>query len=78
MVAMGGGTELPARGGSQEKELVLCVLPWPEENAQKGITELKDAFKDVEVKYFNSKFENGKMKPLDVPEGELIATMVLP
>ena len=71
MVAMGGGPDIPSRdGASKEKVLVLCTLPWPEEIAAHGIQALKEAFNDVELRYFHSKFENGKMEPLDVPEGE--------
>jgi hypothetical protein len=72
MVAMGGGPDLPSRGGaSKEKELVLCALPWPEEEAERGIKALKEAFEDVDVKYYHSKFENGKPKLVDVPDGKL-------
>ena len=70
MVAMGGGPELPSRGTPKEKELVLCTLPWPEERAARGINALKEAFSDVEVKYYHSVYSNGKPEPLDVPEGK--------
>jgi hypothetical protein len=70
MVAMGGGPDLPSRGASKEKELVLCALPWPEEQAERGIKALKEAFEDVEVKYYHSKFENGKPALVDVPDGK--------
>lgn len=70
MVAMGGGPDLPERNGaSKEKELVLCALPWPEEQATHGIKALKEAFDDVKVEYYHSKFENGKAELVDVPEG---------
>ncbi|KAH7399289.1 hypothetical protein BKA66DRAFT_160330 [Pyrenochaeta sp. MPI-SDFR-AT-0127] len=68
MVIMGGGSNLPVRDVSKEKELVLCTLPWPEEGAKRGIEELKKEFDNVEVQYFHSKFENGKSFDLDVPE----------
>lgn len=68
MVAMGGGSDLPIRE-SKGKELVLCALPWPRENAQKGIKELEDIFGDVEVEYFHTVFNNGKMEALDISEG---------
>ncbi|KAH7087088.1 hypothetical protein FB567DRAFT_59164 [Paraphoma chrysanthemicola] len=67
MVAMGGGPEVPLKE-SGKKELILCTLPWPEEQVQKGIEGLKEEFKDVEVKYFHSVFDNGKSEPLQVPE----------
>lgn len=69
MVAMGGGPELLHAGGSEEKELILCVIPFPESAAKKGIEELKKEFPNVEVHYFWSKFNNGKLEPVDVPEG---------
>lgn len=72
MVAMGGGPNIPVRGSaSKEKELVLCTLPWPEDQASAGIKELKEAFGDVEVKYYHTKYANGKMEPVDVSEGML-------
>lgn len=69
MVAMGGGEDFPSRGASKEKEIVLCTLPWPKESANKGIEELKKEFKDVEVHYYHTKSEHGKVQPIDVPEG---------
>lgn len=72
MVAMGGGPDIPVRdSASKEKELVLCTLPWPEEQASAGIQALKEAFGNVEVKYYHTKYANGKMEPVDVPEGTL-------
>ncbi|EMD94500.1 hypothetical protein COCC4DRAFT_148497 [Bipolaris maydis ATCC 48331] len=66
---MGGGPDIPVRDGmSKEKELVLCTLPWPEDQASVGIQELKEAFGNVEVTYYYTKHANGKMEPLDVPE----------
>ncbi|KAJ4372182.1 hypothetical protein N0V83_003955 [Neocucurbitaria cava] len=65
---MGGGEDLPSRNASKEKEIVVCVLPWPEEAAKRGIDDLKKEYKDAEVHYYNSKFENGKMHPIDIPE----------
>ncbi|EUC48789.1 hypothetical protein COCMIDRAFT_33859 [Bipolaris oryzae ATCC 44560] len=66
---MGGGPDIPVRAGaSREKELVLCTLPWPEDQASAGTQELKEAFGDVEIKYYHTKYANGKIEPLDVPE----------
>jgi hypothetical protein len=76
MVAMGGGPDLPSRDGSKKKEVVLCALPWPEEQAANGIKALKEAFEDVEVTYYHSKFENGKSKLVDVPEGKRISCVL--
>lgn len=71
MVAMGGGPDIPSRDrASKEKELVLCTLPWPEEMAARGIQALKEAFDDVEVKYFPSTFENGIAAPMEIPKSE--------
>jgi hypothetical protein len=69
MVAMGGGPDIPSRTASNEKEIVLCALPWPEERAQKGIAELTKTFPNIEVHYVFTRFENGKMHAVDVPEG---------
>lgn len=65
MVSMGGGPMTPA----EEKKLVLAVLPWPEKVCAKAIRELEEEFEDVEVRFFYSHFENGKMEGVDVPEG---------
>ncbi|KAF2855442.1 hypothetical protein T440DRAFT_463846 [Plenodomus tracheiphilus IPT5] len=70
---MGGGADLPLRerkeaNGSNEKELVLCALPWPEEGARKGVQALKDAFEDVEVEYFQTIHKNGKAENIEIPE----------
>lgn len=62
---MGGGEDLPSRNGSKEKEIVVCVLPWPEEAAKRGIDDLKKEYKDTEMHYYIS----SKMHPVDVPEG---------
>ncbi|KAH8732823.1 hypothetical protein GQ44DRAFT_696492 [Phaeosphaeriaceae sp. PMI808] len=68
MVAMGGGQDIPSRESSGEKELVLCTLPWPEDQAKKSIELLKEEFKDIEVRYFYTVFENGKMQSINIPE----------
>jgi hypothetical protein len=73
---MGGGPDLPSRDGSKKKEVVLCALPWPEEQAASGIKALKEAFEDVEVAYYHSKYENGKSK-VDVPEGMCVSWVVM-
>lgn len=69
MVIMGGGPGLPLRDSSREKELVLCALPWPDEDAKKSIELLKEEFKDVEVEYFYTKAENAKIGAIEIPEG---------
>ncbi|RMZ66889.1 2-hydroxyacid dehydrogenase [Pyrenophora seminiperda CCB06] len=66
MVAMGGGPELPTRGTTKEKELVLCTLPWPEESVARAIKGLKEAFDDVEVKYYCSNGNSESLVPEDV------------
>jgi hypothetical protein len=60
MVDMGGGPDTPSN-----KELVLCALPWSEEDAKTGLEGLKEEFGDLEVKYYHT--EHGKQ--VDVPEG---------
>ena len=69
MVAMGGGADLPVREVSKEKELLVCTLTWPEERLKKPIDELKKDLDNIEVRYFQSRFEDGKAYPVDVPEG---------
>ena len=66
MVNMGGGPTAPA---SKEKVLVTAVLPWPEKVCAKPISDLKEEFGDVEVQFYYSHFENGKLEGVDVPEG---------
>jgi hypothetical protein len=65
---MGGGPTAPALK-EKEKKVVLAVLPWPEKVCTKSIRELEEEFEDVEVRFFYSHFENGKMTGVDVPEG---------
>ncbi|KAF1944143.1 hypothetical protein EJ02DRAFT_432696 [Clathrospora elynae] len=77
MVAMGGGLDLPSREAENGKELVVCALPWPEEKVESGIKALKEAFRDVEVKYFHTKFANGKVEPVDVSDDILQRTAYL-
>jgi hypothetical protein len=60
MVNMGGGPDTPSK-----KELVLCTLPWTDEEAKKGLEGLKEEFGDLEVKYYYT--EHGKK--VDVPQG---------
>ncbi|KAF2634275.1 hypothetical protein P280DRAFT_524261 [Massarina eburnea CBS 473.64] len=52
---MGGGSELPQRGGS-ERELLLCVQPAKEEESAKTIAELKEEFPNVDVEYIHQQF----------------------
>jgi hypothetical protein len=68
MVIMGGGPDVPSKD-SGEKELVLCALPWPAERINKAVESLKEEFKDVEVKCFNTAHENGNTTTIDIPEG---------
>jgi hypothetical protein len=73
---MGGGPEAPSKESSDKKELVLCALPWPEAMAKKAIDALKEEFKDVEVKYFETKHDSGKEEPTNIPEGKYSNLMV--
>jgi hypothetical protein len=68
MVSMGGGPTVPA-SKEKGKVLVTAVLPWPEKVCEKSIRDLKDEFGDVEVQFFHSRYENGKMEGVDVPKG---------
>jgi phosphoglycerate dehydrogenase-like enzyme len=77
MVDMGGGPTAPVSNEAKEKVLVTAVLPWPEKVCEKSIHELKDEFDDVEVQFFYSHFENGKVTGVDVPEETLKRTTYL-
>lgn len=68
---MGGGSELPIRGAAKEKELVICTLNYPKEDAKKVVEKLKKEL-DVDVEYFWTKLEVGKPHWVDVPEGMLL------
>ncbi|KAF2132652.1 hypothetical protein P153DRAFT_333110 [Dothidotthia symphoricarpi CBS 119687] len=69
MVAMGGGPELPhPPHAAKEKELVLCVVPFPENAAKKGIEKVEEEFEDVEVRYYYSRVEKGRPVQIDIPE----------
>jgi hypothetical protein len=70
---MGGGPGAPSKESSDKKEIVLCTLPWPEEMAKKAIGALEEEFKDVKVKYFDTRQDNGTGEPTNVPEGEYSA-----
>jgi hypothetical protein len=67
---MGGGPDTPSKESSDKMELVLCALPWPESRTKKAIDALKEEFNDVEVKYFETKHDNGKQEPTNIPERE--------
>jgi hypothetical protein len=72
MVAMGGGPELPLKGeGSKKSDLLLAVLPWPEDYSKKIIGEIKEEFPDLEFHYIQQKFttERDDRSKADVPEG---------
>ncbi len=68
MVAMGGGPDIPSRSATKEKELVLCALSWPQEQCERGMQAVREAFEDVEVKYYYVKWDHGKSET-DAPEG---------
>ncbi|KAF2468192.1 uncharacterized protein BDR25DRAFT_265886 [Lindgomyces ingoldianus] len=55
MVAMGGGPEVPSRGDS--KELLLCVLPWPQKSSEKMMNEIRDEFPNLDLQYVQEKYE---------------------
>ncbi|KAF2707762.1 hypothetical protein K504DRAFT_503986 [Pleomassaria siparia CBS 279.74] len=56
MVAMGGGPEAPLRQGETRRHLLLCVLPWPEKDAEKSIAAIKDEFPNLDVHYIPEPF----------------------
>ncbi|ORY08845.1 hypothetical protein BCR34DRAFT_488191 [Clohesyomyces aquaticus] len=53
---MGGGPEVPLRG--REKELLLCVLPWPESTSEKVIKEITDEFPYIDLHYVQEHYQN--------------------
>lgn len=68
---MGGGPELPHQEGSKAGgELLLCVLPWPENHSYKVIGKIKDEFPNLEVHYIWEKYDDKKDRgKIEVPEG---------
>lgn len=65
---MGGGPEYPQRG-EHERELLLCVLPWPEKASEKVIGEIRDEFPNLEMHYIAQTYEDLKTGKTEVPEG---------
>lgn len=66
---MGGGPEAPFKPASKEKELVLAVLPWPAEQCKPGIDALEKEFSHLQVQYYYSHYDNGKVIVDDIPPG---------
>ncbi|KAF2253341.1 hypothetical protein BU26DRAFT_515709 [Trematosphaeria pertusa] len=64
---MGGGPEYPQRG-EHERELLLCVLPWPEKASEKVIGEIRDEFPNLEMHYIAQTYEDLKTGKTEVPE----------
>ncbi|KAH7123774.1 hypothetical protein B0J11DRAFT_321186 [Dendryphion nanum] len=78
MVAMGGGPEVPLRGGQKSHRLLLAVLPWPEEQAEGPIADIKKEFPDLEFHYIQEKIEDrGKVEvPKELYErASILATL---
>ena len=72
MVAMGGGPEGPIREGerSQNRELLLAVLPWPQEKPQKIIKEIEAEFPNLDIHFVHEVYENRADRgKVEVPEG---------
>jgi hypothetical protein len=70
LAMMGGGPDAPSKESPNKKALVLCALPWPESTTKKAVDALKEEFDDVEVEYFETKHDNGKDGPTNIPEGK--------
>ena len=71
MVAMGGGPEVPHREGEKSRELLLCVLPWPEKVPEKVIGEIKEEFPHLELHYIHEPHEKKPDRGKTVvPEGK--------
>lgn len=71
---MGGGPELPLPAGENERELLLCVLPWPENASRTVIEEIKREFPKYEVQYIQEqrKMDDGTRPKTEVPEGRSV------
>lgn len=66
---MGGGPELPQRG-QQSRELLICVQPLPEDQASKTLSEIREEFPDLEIKWYAQNLHNHAAREnADVPEG---------
>jgi hypothetical protein len=72
---MGGGPQTPAMHSSGKKEVALVTLPMPPETVRKGIEGLEAEFPDIEVKFFDLRPVDGKVK--EVPEGMHISQVPL-
>ncbi|KAF2739287.1 hypothetical protein EJ04DRAFT_531930 [Polyplosphaeria fusca] len=59
---MGGGSELPATGGASKRELLLCVLPWPEESFKKIWEDIAKEFPQYDLHYYETKADRGKIQ----------------
>lgn len=71
MVAMGGGPEVPVPDSERRRELLLAVLPWPEEQATKSIADIKREFPNLDVHYIHEKYEDkAERGKIDVPKGK--------
>jgi hypothetical protein len=57
---------MPTTDGAKSRELLLCVLPWPQDQTGTGINDIQEEFPDLEIHYIYQK-EGTKV---DVPEGK--------
>ncbi|KAF2662840.1 hypothetical protein K491DRAFT_584413 [Lophiostoma macrostomum CBS 122681] len=65
---MGGGPEVPLREGAQKNDVLLAVLPWPEQLSAKIISEIKDEFPKLEIHYIQENFPKKDRAKTEVPE----------
>ena len=67
---MGGGPEIPIREGGQDGDVLLAVLPWPEQACEKIISEIKEEFPKLEIQYIQETYTDKKDRgKTEVPEG---------
>ena len=73
---MGGGPEAPVRDSQIRRELLLAVLPWPEEQAAKSIADIKREFPNLDVHYIHEKYDNkAERGKTEVPKGKQWASV---
>jgi len=68
MVIMGGGPEAPHHVVEKGRDLLLCVLPWPQGHLDKIIKALQEKYPQFEIVYFEVEPRFGSKA--EVPEGK--------
>jgi hypothetical protein len=75
MVAMGGGPEVPYRESESRRELLLAVLPWPQEETTHIVKEIEDEFPNLDVHYIHETYEKKADRAnTKVPEGKTVTS----